>query len=479
MKRLLSVIFSLILILSLAACSNESIQKKKTDVVLKASFSSPTDAFAYCFILTDDGVFTTKYGQLQTGKLESENYIKSGEEKSVKLSPDQQSELLKYADLFYENKDTVYGEGTDGATNLSVFYKDTEIISCYDDRSKATKDFGKKLIEISPLEVDMTSVNGAKTDFVNSKWVSEAPAIELESIADHISHPKFKMTVMDESDNKSNYYVSFQGATGEYDNDGEYKCLVTFIVKPLENTGTSDTDFYVDGEYFGDEIILYEWGGDDVFGDEYEKITLKRIKDAEFTGSTSFYKEIKVIKDKNKKISAGNAESENMDIILGLASENLLQYTEPTTTLEDVYDVSLIRGLRQCDKPRKVYSVHKDQESERILIVFYDYSKDDPESSFVTFAVSFNKIFKVSDFDSIVKGKSTIEDVLKIDPACRDSNSVARQMAETEYDELTTHITKNGIVSISYMQKGDELVVEDIEYLDDPYISAIQEIDLQ
>lgn len=277
MKKLLSSILLLALILTLSACADKSDNIKTSQTILKASFSSPMDTFAYCFTLTDDGVFTTKYGQLQTDKLDSDNYIKDGEEKSIKLSNEQKTELLTLADEFYENSSAMYGDGTDGAININVLYKGTQISTCYD-TSDIAKSLGEKLIALSPLEVDFSIANGAEMDLIGSKWICEDPSIELENINDDNSCPKFKMTVTDKSDNEKTYYICFAGANGQYNSNGEYYCLFTFTASSTQEIDNSDLVLSGDGEYIGDEIIFNSWQKDDIFNYEYETIVFKRVE---------------------------------------------------------------------------------------------------------------------------------------------------------------------------------------------------------
>ena len=273
MKKLLSSILLLALIFTLSACADKV---ETSQTILKASFSSSADTFAYCFTLTDDGVFTTKYGPLETDKLESDNYIKDGKEKSINLSDKQKSELLNLADEFYENKSAMSGDGTDGAININVLYKDTQISTCYD-TSDIAKSLGENLIALSPLEVDLSIANGAEMDLIGSKWICEEPSIELESINDDVSCPKFKMTVKDKLDSEKTYYINFDGANGQYSN-GTYSCIFTFNGSSSEDIENSDLILSGDGEYLGDEMIFNGWGKDDIFNFEYETITFKRVE---------------------------------------------------------------------------------------------------------------------------------------------------------------------------------------------------------
>ena len=187
-----------------------------------------------------------------------------------------------------------------------------------------------------------------------------------------------------------------------------------------------------------------------------------------------------ILDDNSLYLETSPLSGEGVYDIINMISQNTMTGKGGSYSLQDVNVIAPIKQLRKCINTDKVYNVYKTEKG-RFYVFYGEYSATPYPVVFYCYS---ERRLLFSDFDNIKKGKSTIDDVKKIDKISENFDNGLFQpdkIVNDEivlYDDYSIHMTEEGVVAIGYKRIGGKLHVDYIKEHNDELIAGINVLDL-
>jgi len=188
--------------------------------------------------------------------------------------------------------------------------------------------------------------------------------------------------------------------------------------------------------------------------------------------------EVEILKDSEMKLHAEKAREKNiMELMRMISREGSRSLGSPAASLDDVREFVSIPQLRPISIAGsrgglEFYSVHDSLSGGRLFVF---YSKENEDGFLAYNTIFIGKTLHFNNFDPLIEGNSTLEDVEEIDPAAKfnffnpedpEPNHYVSFLDQgglnDDYYYYSVHATKDGVVNIGYKKSGDDFIVHEI-----------------
>lgn len=217
-------------------------------------------------------------------------------------------------------------------------------------------------------------------------------------------------------------------------------------------------------------------------------------KESSTKSTQSTTSKIQVLTDENKAVLMPVADkSKAIELMKKVSIASAVSSKKEKISISDVQKYIPVSQLRSVKLEGsysyiKFYSVNKLDDKLK-LFTFYGLDDNGDYTAFHNMIV--NSALQVEDFNAIKNKKSTIDDVEKIDSATKlnfynkddeyeNSKFYVKFIDNCQKNYYSAHVTKNGVVNITYRKENNEFVVDNL-YTDKDFefINCINSDDLK
>ncbi|MCL2654105.1 MAG: hypothetical protein FWD65_00140 [Coriobacteriia bacterium] len=197
-----------------------------------------------------------------------------------------------------------------------------------------------------------------------------------------------------------------------------------------------------------------------------------------------------VARDPNRALLASRESKTNiLGLMRKITFEGAFDSAGHEVTLNDVrsfVSVSQLRPFSISDGPYSgswAYSAHDSLSGGRLFVFYTQASSGEYQAAGCMFV---GKTLRFRDFDTFVKGSSTLVDVERVDPATKINffdcdaatpnyyvQNISIAVFSPEYRCYSAHVTRDGIVDIAYKKERQNFVVGDIYETPDDRVASI------